>query len=530
MKTTLTHRVRFFKSARLAFALCWLGVLFPLKANGPVKPSPAHPTANKPTATPTPKFQYKSAGIEVPAAAADEPKVKVFGADSIRQAQKYLNDGALHWVREKNCIACHSTGVYLVERSVLTPELGKPSEEVLANFVKQIPKPDAKKDVSAVSAVWRNAGLASWDQHVAGKLSESTARSLQLMMTVLTPEGYFATLDEVEIPYITTHFELTVQAARAIVTAPGWLENLKDAETLERIARMKKFLAQHEPVNDYELALKLRLATLMPELVPTAQRDAATAMLWRLQQPDGGWSTRRMSPLLKWHEIIDDETKAMFENEPDAASPGSDAYMTGFAIILLRESGVPTSDARIQKGVEWLKSNQRVSGRWWMKSLYRDTFHYITYISTTQALRALALCGEIPKLVDNRKINQHGSGHGSGPEVKVLSAVDVEEEVNGKKAKATTFEVTFGPGVEGAPHRHPGPIYGYVIEGEFEFAVGDGKVQKLKAGDTFYEPAMALHAVSRNPSNKEKTRVLAVLVHPRDAKELVIPEPAKKEK
>lgn len=40
---------------------------------------------------------------------------------------------------------------------------------------------------------------------------------------------------------------------------------------------------------------------------------------------------------------------------------------------------------------------------------------------------------------------------------------------------------------------------------------------------------MALHAVSRNPSDRAKTRVLAVLVHPRDTKELVIPEPAKKE-
>jgi quercetin dioxygenase-like cupin family protein len=127
-------------------------------------------------------------------------------------------------------------------------------------------------------------------------------------------------------------------------------------------------------------------------------------------------------------------------------------------------------------------------------------------------------------------VAQHGHGDGKGPEVKVLSAVDVEEEVNGKKSKATTFEVTFGPGVSGTPHRHPGPIYGYVIEGEFEFAVGDGKVQKLKAGDTFYEAAMALHSVSRNPNSRTKTRVLAVLVHPRDAKDLVIPEPEKKER
>src|SRR5262249_49149174 len=91
----------------------------------------------------------------------------------------------------------------------------------------------------------------------------------------------------------------------------------------------------------------------------------------------------------------------------------------------------------------------------------------------------------------------HGHGGGKGPEVKTLSAVDIDEEVSGKKAKATTVEVTFGPGAAGAPHRHPGPVFGYVLEGELEFAVGDEKVRKLKAGDTFYEPAMALHAVSR---------------------------------
>jgi len=38
---------------------------------------------------------------------------------------------------------------------------------------------------------------------------------------------------------------------------------------------------------------------------------------------------------------------------------------------------------------------------------------------------------------------------------------------------------------------------------------------------------MILHAVSRNPSDQNRTRVLAVIVHPRDVKELVIPEPGK---
>lgn len=109
----------------------------------------------------------------------------------------------------------------------------------------------------------------------------------------------------------------------------------------------------------------------------------------------------------------------------------------------------------------------------------------------------------------------------------MLSSVDVDEKIGDQKAKATTFEVTFGLGVSSPPHRHSGAIYGYVLEGEFEFAVGDAKPKTLKAVDTFYEATMALHAVSRNPSKTSKTRVLAILVHPADAKELVVPETVK---
>ena len=141
---------------------------------------------------------------------------------------------------------------------------------------------------------------------------------------------------------------------------------------------------------------------------------------------------------------------------------------------------------------------------------------------TLLTLAALAALG-----MGGLTLAQTGHGHGKGPTVKTLSAVDIDEEVSGKPAQATTLEVTFEPGAASAPHRHPGPVFGYVLEGELEFAIGDGKVRTLKAGGTFYEPAMALHRVARNRSDKATTRVLAVVVHPRDAKELVIPEPAK---
>lgn len=353
-----------------------------------------------------PAFQYQGKGIEVVAATADEEKVVAYGPESVRSARRYLDDGANYWVREKNCVACHSTGVYLAERPALTPLLGKPSEEVLNQFITSIParvgEPVLRDGVkyygASIQIVWRGLGLAMWDKHVNGKLSEHTDKALRQTLQCLSDDGYIMTFPQVEIPYITTDFELTVQAARSLATAPGWILSVKDTDTLDRLAKLRTFLSKHEPISDYEHALKLQLATYMPDLVSKEQKEASLAMLWRQQQPDGGWSTRRMSDLMKWHIKMDPKVVEMIQSEPDAANPGSDPYMTAFAIVLLRESGVPTGDERIQRGVSWLKTNQRVSGRWWMKSLFRDTYHYSTYISTAQALRALALCDEIPNL------------------------------------------------------------------------------------------------------------------------------------
>src|SRR3954469_25900862 len=112
------------------------------------------------------------------------------------------------------------------------------------------------------------------------------------------------------------------------------------------------------------------------------------------------------------------------------------------------------------------------------------------------------------------------------PERAVLSATDIAEKLDGKEAKATTVELTMGPGQSSGPPRHPGPVFGYVVEGEYEWAIDDQPAKVLKAGETFYEPTGCLHRVSRNPG-KVRMRMLAWVLHPRDAKELVIPEPKK---
>ena len=110
--------------------------------------------------------------------------------------------------------------------------------------------------------------------------------------------------------------------------------------------------------------------------------------------------------------------------------------------------------------------------------------------------------------------------------VRTLAVRDIVEKLDGKETKATVVEVTLEPGQAGEPHRHPGPVIGYILEGEYEWAIDDQPARVLRAGETFYEPGGCLHRVSKNPG-KVKTRVLAWVLHPRDARDLVIPEQKK---
>src|SRR6478672_6291447 len=109
-----------------------------------------------------------------------------------------------------------------------------------------------------------------------------------------------------------------------------------------------------------------------------------------------------------------------------------------------------------------------------------------------------------------------------------LSQRDVVEKLDGKDAKATVEEVTLEPGQEVPPHRHAGPVFGYVLEGEYEHALNDDPAKTYKAGDTFYEPTGCVHRVTRNPSARAKTRLLAVILHPRDTEKTTVPEEAAK--
>jgi quercetin dioxygenase-like cupin family protein len=83
--------------------------------------------------------------------------------------------------------------------------------------------------------------------------------------------------------------------------------------------------------------------------------------------------------------------------------------------------------------------------------------------------------------------------------------------VNLEGWQMTATEVSYPPGEASGRHRHPGFVCGYVLEGQYRFAV-DGKPETvLSAGQMFFEDPGDVHAVSGNASKTQPARILAIV-------------------
>ena len=78
--------------------------------------------------------------------------------------------------------------------------------------------------------------------------------------------------------------------------------------------------------------------------------------------------------------------------------------------------------------------------------------------------------------------------------------------------EVTASHVDYAPGRVGAPHRHPGFVLVYVLSGSVVAKVtGQGDEKVYTAGQMFYEQPGATHEVSRNASQTEPARILAMI-------------------
>jgi squalene-hopene/tetraprenyl-beta-curcumene cyclase len=309
----------------------------------------------------------------------DEPLAKKF---SIERATRFLDAAALAWQKEKKCFTCHTNYAYLYARPAVSgdadahKQVRRFAEELVRErWQKEGPRWDAEVVATA-------AALAFNDSATSGKLHRLTRTALDRMWTVQRKDGGWNWLKCNWPPMESDdHYGATL-AALAVGVAPAGYAKTEAAQ--KGLAKVRDYLKKNPPVHVHHRAMILWVSTYLDGFMTDAEKQACVKELSALQKADGGWALATLGNYTR----VD-------KKEQDLDT--SDGYATGFVVYVLRRAGVPVGDARIKKGVAWLKSNQRESGRWFTRSANKDTKHYISHAGTAFAVMALAECGEIAR-------------------------------------------------------------------------------------------------------------------------------------
>ena len=67
------------------------------------------------------------------------------------------------------------------------------------------------------------------------------------------------------------------------------------------------------------------------------------------------------------------------------------------------------------------------------------------------------------------------------------------------------------------PHTHSGFVLGYVIEGDYLFAINNETPRVVHAGEIFYEPPGATHTTHAAAKPDETVKLLAIVIGPQGA-------------
>jgi squalene-hopene/tetraprenyl-beta-curcumene cyclase len=146
-------------------------------------------------------------------------------------------------------------------------------------------------------------------------------------------------------------------AAVAVGDAPDGYAASADIQP--NLTLLRGYLTKHlETQHTFNRLMMLWASARLSGLVTSAERDAIVAEAFSKQQPDGGWSLASLGP---WKR-----------GDGTALDTASDGYATGLATFALQQAGLATTDPRVKKGLDWLATNQKASGRWLTSSLNKQ--------------------------------------------------------------------------------------------------------------------------------------------------------------
>jgi squalene-hopene/tetraprenyl-beta-curcumene cyclase len=313
---------------------------------------------------------------------ADEPIADVFSAET---AARYLDISSLYWQKSHNCASCHGNLGYLFARPALSSVL-KDSGEVRGlyeGYVTERWKAQPPQDAQEVVVV--AAGLTFNDLQTSGRLQPVTRQALRVMWDSQRDDGgwkwHIAGYPPTESD---EHYGVTLAALITGIAPDRYAQTEEARLGLEKI---HTFLKNNPPLSLHHRAMIAWASCYLSDLMNDQQRAKTLDELLALQRPDGGWSTPGL--LADWKDF------KRLDGKPQDTKT-SDAYATGLVIVVARALGVSSDDSRLKHGIDWLLSNQRVSGKWFCRSPSKDGLHYFSNFGSAFAILALQSCDKLP--------------------------------------------------------------------------------------------------------------------------------------
>lgn len=304
----------------------------------------------------------------------DEPLREEFSLDA---AVAFLDNAALTWHNDRKCFACHSDYTYLETRPLVAWET--PVHDQLRSELEELAANPRKVSFRVTEGVMAACVLAQNDALTTGQLHPVTRQALDRMWALQSEDGGFDWIKSEQPPSeVDDHFGVTM-ALIGVGMAPDGYADTPAAQA--GLAKIRQYVKNNAPGNLHQRAMLLLGSLHIDGVLTDADRQSIVDDLLVAQKADGGWG---IVSLGHWKR---------HDGKPDDRE-SSDGYGTGFTVYTLREAGMPADDPRIQAGIAWLKANQRISGRWFTRSQWEDSRHYLSRLGTSYAIRALVACGE----------------------------------------------------------------------------------------------------------------------------------------
>jgi squalene-hopene/tetraprenyl-beta-curcumene cyclase len=307
-----------------------------------------------------------------------------------RAAAAFLDSRQMWWQSWPNaardhgtfCVSCHTAGPYAIGRAALRTALGEralsaPEQKLVDNVVKRVTMwrevepwyPDQTRGIPktsesrAAEAVMNALVLATRDAQT-GKLSDEArtafANMWALQMRTQDASGAWTWLNFHYEPWespTSSYFGASL-AAVAVGSAPdGYASSPAIADNIKLLREYFKRETDKQSV--FNKLMGLWASAKVENLLTREQRQSIIEAAAQKQQADGGWSTASLGT---WERV--DKTPL---------DTKSDGFATGLATLALQAAGVPASDARVAKGLAWLRANQNhETGQWTASSLNKN--------------------------------------------------------------------------------------------------------------------------------------------------------------